>query len=160
MKAGDIVFFHSKGIVSWLIRKVSNGDYNHSAIAISDQLVLESEWNSGVRIRNINAYHKEGALITVIPMDITTDQKQQLHQICNSFVSAKFYDWKQIAKLFIKYVFHINCKWKNTRQKVICSELVAMIMLDTAMANDYNIIDFSPQELYNWLVIHNEQKGD
>lgn len=156
MKAGDIVFVHGKGIVSWLIRKVSKGEYNHCAIAISDQLVFESEWNSGVRIRNINAYKKKGAEIKVIPMEVTEKQVNHLYQICNSYVSAKFYDWKQITKLFFKYTLHINFKWKNTRQKVICSELCAMVMLDTGMVNDYNIIDFSPQELHDWLVNQDE----
>lgn len=152
MRAGDIVFFHGKGIVSWLIRKVTNGRFNHSAIAISDKLVLESEWNSGVRIRNIEAYEKEGAIIEVVPMYASMLQVSELHKICNSHVSAKFYDWKQIGKLLLKYVFHISLKKRNTRERVICSELCAMVLLDCGMTMDYDIIEFSPQELYDWLV--------
>lgn len=152
MVAGDLVFFHGKGIVSWLIRKVSHGNYNHCAMALSDTLVLESEWNSGTRIRNIEAYKKEGAEITVVPMDITKEQKKKLYKMCNSNLSAKFYDWKQIAKLFMKYVFHITINKKNTRDKVICSELVSILLLDLGITDDISIIEFSPQELYTYSI--------
>ena len=152
MKAGDIVFFQTKGIVSWLIRKVSNGFYNHVAIAISDKLVLESEWNSGTRIRNIEAYEREGANIRVLNSNATDGQIRALHGICNSYLSAKFYDWKQIIKLFLKYVFHITTRSKNNQDKVICSELVAIVMLELGMTDNLDALDFSPQELYDYLV--------
>ena len=154
MKAGDIVFFRNKGLIPWLIRKVSGGYYNHVAIALSENLLLEAEYNSNTCIRNISFYHAKGSEIKTIPMNITNEQLEMIYKITDEYYSTKFYDMKLICKMFLKYVFAIPFT-VNTQEKVVCSELVAMVLLDAKITDDFQIINFSPQELYDWLVLKN-----
>lgn len=157
MKAGDLVFFRNKGIIPALIRKVTNGYYNHVAIALSENLLLESEYNSNTVIRNISFYHVKESEIRVVETNATEEQVAKLYKITDEYYSTKFYDLKLIVKMFIKNVLHIPFKTVS-RDKVVCSELAGMVMLDTGMDDNYDIMMLDPQELYEYAIKKYENK--
>jgi hypothetical protein len=50
MKAGDLIFVRTKGVLPTLIRFFDKGRFNHVAIAYSETQILEVDFDTSVRI--------------------------------------------------------------------------------------------------------------
>ena len=149
---GDVLFVEGTGPISWLIKKVTNGKWSHVALFIDEETLIETEWNTKCRLININDtdYLTKKHEIIHVPFD--DKDKELLNVAIYPFLGAK-YDYLLLVKLFFKYILKIGFK-RNTPQKVVCSELVAHVLLILGFFNynEFGVTSASPNELYNILV--------
>lgn len=148
---GDIIFVEGTGIVSWLIKKVTGGKWSHVAMFVNDDYLVETEWNTRGRLININDTDYLTKNHEIIHIELTKEQQDLLNVAIYPFLGAK-YDYLLIFKLFIKHVLKIGFK-RNTPQEVVCSELVAHILLILGVFgyNEFGVTNYSPNELYRYL---------
>lgn len=148
---GDILFVEGTGLVSKLIKWVTGGNWSHTALFLDDETLIETEWNTKCRIIKIQDtdYLTKNHEIIHVPFD--KEDRELLNVAIYPFLGAK-YDYWLLVKLFFKHVFKIGFK-KNSPQKVVCSELVAHILLILGHFdyNEFGIANTSPNELYKIL---------
>jgi len=62
--AGCHGFVRTKGIIPWIIRKLTKGDKNHTFVFITDTIIMESTLFRGVHYNHINQYLGKPVVIT------------------------------------------------------------------------------------------------
>lgn len=149
---GDIIFVEGDGIVSWLIKKVTKGNFSHVAFFLDDYNIIEAEWNTKCRIIDIRETDYLEKNHAIIHAPLNNEQLNMLHVIIYQFLGKK-YDFKLILKLLIKYIFNITFKNDNPNE-VICSELVGHLLISLGVLgySDFDVTLTSPSELYNRLL--------
>lgn len=137
LKTGDIVFYHDKNPLAWLIRWKTNSNWDHVGIVI----------NFGGRKWLCESAPFKGPHIMLL-----SDQVPQMAIIChdNLFLSedAIDYAFKQF-KLKYSYLNAIRAGlgWRTAYEGMICSEYVGKIL---QISNKYNISDWgmTPEAIY------------
>ena len=148
---GDVIFVEGTGLVSKMIKWVTGGKWSHVAMFVTDDTLIETEWNTKCRLINIHDtdYLTKNHEIIHVPMD--NKDLEMLNLAIYPFLGSK-YDYWLLVKLFFKYIFKFKVR-NNSPQKVVCSELVAHILLILGHFNlyDFGLANTSPSELYNIL---------
>lgn len=148
---GDVIFVEGTGIVSKIIQKVTGGKWSHVAIFITDTLILEAEWNTKCRIIDIRETGYLSKNHEIIHIPLKPKQLELLNVAIYPFLGAR-YDYWLIIKLFFSYIIGYKLR-KSLPKKVVCSELVAhiLLILGEFSYDDFGISTYSPIELYNLL---------
>jgi uncharacterized protein YycO len=118
-----ILLFHGRGIISWLIRFQTRGQYSHAAVMLRDGRVIEA-WqgsgkhfwrNGGVRELPGLKEGKEGIDAFEI-QDLNEEQETRLQTWLLDQVGTK-YDYRGVIRF-------ITRARKGDVKKLFCSELV------------------------------------
>lgn len=157
MRAGDVVFVKPSGPLSWLVSKIDGGPYSHVAIAVSETHIAEAQYFTKSRIWPV--YDKG-----IVVMDLGLSEEQRAEIVTNAIsITGRWYDYKLIVSYFFQNVFHWNVKaiW-NSRNNLICSELVALLLLSVNFSGATGLRDknISPKELFLLLMELELQKQE
>jgi len=167
VRAGDVVFVKPSGWLSTLIAKIDGGPFSHVAIAVSETHIVEAQYFTKSRIWPV---YEKGTV--VIDLDLSDEERAAV--VTNAIsITGRWYDYKLIVHYFVKNVLKWNFKaiW-NGQNNLICSELVAMLLLSINFAGATGLRDknITPRELYEFLMelqlqkqeagIWSEQKGE
>lgn len=118
-----ILLFHGRGIISWLIRFQTRGDYSHAAVMLRDGRIIEA-WqgsgkhlwlNNGVRELPGPKYGTQGIDVFDI-QGITEEQEARMHDWFLAQVGKK-YD-------FLGVIRFVTREKRGDVKKFFCSELV------------------------------------
>ena len=140
MKAGDLVFVRTKGIIPSIIRYFDKGKFNHVAIAYSETQILEVDFDSCVRI--VTLPYEDVEVVPIPLKDITL-----LENFGKKYIGKK-YDFGQIFRIWVRLVF--GFKWLNrynNAREVICSELAGEYLQCIGLAYKGEEL-LAPNELY------------
>lgn len=144
MQTGDIIFIRGKSFVSKAVKFFDKGEFSHVAIAIAPNEVLEASYTTKVRRTELTYEDYE-----VTPMNLNAEERALVLQFAEEFEGRR-YDFLSILLLLVKWVFGVTLKRVNTPKRVICSELVAYLLIKLNKA-DESIVDYTPKELYEYL---------
>lgn len=140
MKAGDLVFVRTKGILPALIRFFDKGRFNHVAIAYSETQILEVDFDTCVRI--VTLPYDEVEVVPIPLKDIIL-----LENFGKKYIGKK-YDLGQVFRIWVRLVF--GFKWLNrfnNPREVICSELAGEYLQYIGLVDAGEEL-LAPNELY------------
>lgn len=144
MKAGDLVFVRSRGLIPRIIRLFDKGKFNHVAIALSETEILEANWYTRVHIISISIHDD----YVVVPLNL--GEKHNMEVFTSRFLGLR-YDFKEIVSIWVRKLFGFKYLGKfNTPKEVICSELAAYYLEDRGIAEP-GIELLAPNELYAYI---------
>lgn len=157
MQAGDIVFVKPSGLIGHLVAKIDGGPYSHVAIAVSATHIVEAQYFTKSRIWPV---YEKGTVV----MDLGLDEQQRREIVTNAIsLVGRWYDYKLIIGYFLRNLFKWNIKalW-NSQNNLICSELVAMLLMSVKFAGATGLKDknISPKELFHFLMELELQKQE
>lgn len=121
IKKASVLACYGKGLLSFLIRKITKSKYSHLALIISPAQIIEADGCNGyIKYTNIN-YYKNCA--DVYDCDFLTDDQRD--EICKYAISkiGQKYDYFLLFVLILRYVCGIKIKYKDIDSDV-CSELI------------------------------------
>ena len=134
INTGDIVFTRSNTLIGWLIRKITNGYYEHVALVIGVEsldhgadyvLVAEAQWGGFVITKYPKDYiYYRCGLGRVFP-SLDSGQREFIRSRTLQLLGKK-YDFRALWKIFKMLIFKKDLEYDNVN-KVICSEAVAVI---------------------------------
>jgi hypothetical protein len=146
MKSGDIVFVRGNSLISWLIKLFDHGQFSHVAIAVSDNEVLEAEYNTKTRITPFYFTDYE-----IVDLGLSTEQMKRVEELAPKLVGYK-YDFMEIISIFVRNVFDKKFRIWNSPQAYICSELVEFVLSDIGVIpKDKDLRNITPNELRKYL---------
>jgi len=128
---GTLILVRNKGIVSYLIRKLTNSYWNHVGIIENEDTVIESTFGRGVArtdlidfLNDSKAKKLEFALYKI--KDITEEQADTMVKFISQRVGHK-YDFFQFISLFFMLILKITRRSEpmDYTSKWLCSELIA-----------------------------------
>jgi hypothetical protein len=140
MKAGDLIFVRTKGVLPTLIRFFDKGRFSHVAIAYSETQILEVDFDTSVRI--VENPYDDIEVVSIPLKDITL-----LETFGKKYIGKK-YDYAQIFRIWLRLVF--GFKWLNrfnNPREVICSELAGEYLITIGLAYKGEEL-LAPNELY------------
>jgi len=127
MMRGDILLIHSPGIISHMIRVVTQSWWNHAAWLISPTELIEAE-KRGVRKNPVSKYKiADRRKVKVLRIKgIRPEDLDQAVAIAEKMVGMK-YDYCLFFDLLRLYVLNLrrHVTAKDWRHALICSELIA-----------------------------------
>jgi hypothetical protein len=139
MKAGDILFVRGEGIVSNLVRMFDKGEFSHTAIALSNDHILEAQYYTRSRITKIYFDDYE-----IVDLGLTDEQRNESLKIAID-LTGEGYDYLQILGYLIKEKF-------NNPNNFICSEIVVKFLFQLGLVDDLDKYKYlKPNELYRKL---------
>ena len=141
METGDLVFVRENGPIARLIRFFDKGRFNHVAIAVDSERILEAQYNTRVQVIP-NPYTD----YEVVHLKLGDDSR------INEFVCmnlGKRYDYLEILRIWVRLVFGITYFNKfNTAKEVICSELAGEYLEFVKLIDNTDEELSTPNELY------------
>lgn len=157
IKAGDIIFVRGKSPIARLVQWF-DGEFNHVAIAMSHDKILEAQ--GGTRSRITDFYFDD---YEVIDLQLTDEERDRVVHLGIELV-GKRYDYVQIIGYVLRKIFKINEHKFNSPKNLICSELVYIILKELGkIPPQDNLIDATPNELYRYLkskFMKSDNKGE
>lgn len=121
MRIGDILFVHAKfDPVAWLIRKVTKSTWNHVAMAIDSEHILEAR-GTVISVCHVTKYINWKYQIKLVrPMRIRNSELQEAIDFMLQFCKKRSY-WT-----YLKTIFRIWCFQDYTSRGVVtCSAFIA-----------------------------------
>lgn len=118
-----IALFRGTGVVSWLIKVQSRGEYSHAALVIPNTLdhVIESREFAGVQVRKLTENEMRAVDYYAVP-DMTDEQFAKVMEAAHAEL-GKPYDYWSVARFLSKRPARENGKW-------FCSEFVHKLLAD------------------------------
>lgn len=131
-----------------------NGRFSHVAIVIDEDIVIESNYDTQVAIREFDSEMYSD--IEVIDLGLTNMQRKMVHFEANKLVGKK-YDYLQLLWYLIRKPFNLKGKNRlNNPNNIICSELVYIALEKSGVLKELGIqdtirngVDLTPNELYD-----------
>lgn len=147
MRAGDIVFERGSTPISAIIKRLDSGEFSHVAIALSPNIILESQY--GVNVRITPFYFKD---YEVFDLGLTDEERDKVVHMGIELV-GRHYDYAQVLGYFLRYVFGLNgYKRFNSPNNLICSELVDFILYSLGkIPKNVYLGGRTPNELWRFL---------
>ena len=119
LKLGDVLAYKGSNPISKIVKKLTNSNYSHLIIYISDGIAIEADWN-GIQYCNINKYKN---YLDIYTCDSLTDIQRKL--ICDYAISkvGEKYDYGLLIFMFLRQIFKFRFRIRD-RNSDVCSELV------------------------------------
>lgn len=145
-RAGDVVFIRGKGPISSIIRLFDRGEFSHVAIFVSDTEIIEAEYSTRVRIVEFDYEDYE-----IVPMNFTAEEALEIRNVAELLL-GRWYDYFYVFVLWLRLAFGktLGDKYVNDPKKMICSELVAYILIHQGRGSE-ELLSYTPNELYSAL---------
>jgi uncharacterized protein YycO len=143
---GDVIFYRPRGIIGWVISKLSRSPYSHVSLAIDSDTIIEADRFVKSRFADLH-YDKEIHHVYRL-RDITEEQRQKIVEVASTFTGVD-YDYSKIFSLFLRLVFNVAKSPFNNANKLICSDIIdkAFITAKVPRADTNNMMNLTPQEL-------------
>lgn len=139
MQAGDLIFVGESGLIPDIIRYFDKGKFDHVAIAVDENHILEAQYNTKVHIIE-NPYKN----FEVVSLNL---KNCKIDEFTKKYLGEP-YDFGEILKIWVRLEFHINYFNKfNDAKEVICSELAGDWLEFTGIAKKGEEL-LAPNELY------------
>lgn len=133
METFDIIFYRGEGTFSKIIQSVSGSPYSHVALAISDRLVVETNWHYPVSIR-INEYTED--MYSLGRVELSREQRDKMYEYISLTLGSR-YDIRQAIYHYLNKRFGIPVH--NNPKFFTCSEWIDKAFL-------YAGVDLLPDE--------------
>lgn len=151
MKKGDLIFVRNNGWLFNRIRQVTNSEFDHLALCISDSHLIEATPTRGVARAFITKYDSTTHSVCRFN-DEYKSNIDTLVSYCESKLGRK-YDLLQVISLYILILLGIKTSTNplDIREAFVCSELVgqgaeeAGIIFADGVATDR----LTPGDIYN-----------
>ena len=149
LETGDIVFIKPKGILSWIISKLTKCNYSHVVLIykeLNPQLIMDTDW-SYTRLRKLDYYKERGYSIYRIKGGLDTSQKTLIKLWMQKNLDKK-YDYIQLFSFLNRIVFKMD-KIFNNPDMFVCSEMVDRAFSDIGidLVDRYELGDVTPDDL-------------
>lgn len=146
---GDIIFCRSSSPISWIIRNLTNSEWSHCIVSVSDDnsYIMESDIFQRCRVKR-NRYDPEQTKTIRIPM--THEEQIQLLLFLLTY-SDRGYDYRQIWGMFLRVIgLRKQENLWNSRNKIICSELIdrAFLKAGIDLVEGKRNGDVTPHDIY------------
>lgn len=117
-----VLLFRGEGLLSWVIRMQTRGQYSHAALLTDDGRVIESWPGEGVRVRMISDWRG----IDAFSVDRMSPMRWQwaIDYVMRE-VGCK-YDWRNVCRFISRREAAHNERW-------FCSELVFAALADVGV---------------------------
>jgi hypothetical protein len=150
LKPGDLVFVRGHSFLSFLIRLFDKGKWSHCAIATSEKHVLETDWNTDVRIREFDYPDYE-----IIDLGLSEEQRKEIIRLGINCVGTP-YDFGFIMNKVKSKLFGRSAGKKilSNPQQMVCSEVLTYLLLNIRWINTdemKKVADSTPNELYKFI---------
>jgi hypothetical protein len=146
MKCGDIIFVRGKGILPSLIKHFDHGEFSHCCIALSENVILEAQYNTKSIITPFTYDDYE-----IVSLELTEEQRRKVLELGVDLVGHN-YDYLEIWSIFLREVWNKKLKINNSPKNYICSELVEVLLSEVGVIpQDKNLRDMTPNELFTYL---------
>jgi len=134
IKRGDILLVHSRGIISWMIRAVTQSWWNHAAWVASSSSLIEAE-KQGVRRSPLSKYALgDRRKVKVLRLKgISEEDLDKAVHVAERMVGSK-YDFCLFFDLLRLYILNLRRRVvaNDWRHALICSELIAQSLYRAA----------------------------
>lgn len=154
---GDIIFFRGRSFISRGIRWFTNSKWNHVGMALDGTNLIEAT-AAGVEKNNLEELLKrsEKFCIRRVP-DLTVEEVELMKDKAYALLYDE-YDFLQFISMipyFLLRKIGINCPFLlfNSRDKMICSELVSVLLwtIDIKIVkNMKSLKKITPEDLYKF----------
>lgn len=125
--------------LSRAIEWITHSRYNHVAIYIGDGQVYEAErWHRA----NASPLSQYNGIYDVYTVPTLTDEQRAIIVQKAKSMSGIRYDYLDIARLFLRYVFGLNLAVDDP-MRIICSELI----FDAYLAASIRLVDRAPYDI-------------
>jgi len=165
LKRGDLLFFTSNNFIAKAIQWVTSSKINHVALYVDDGLVLESQNDTGVAVRDLEYYFNRKDERIQIGRVINIKEKtleKVLAYACEK--KGQRYDFFGLFGIFLKYMvkkIHLNKiitfygeNKINARRSYWCSEFLADAFLTQGIKfTEHDISYLTPSEMFNSPII-------
>ena len=154
IKAGDVVFIRGKGLISWLVKWIDQGEFSHVVIALSEDTCISAEY--GTRVSIIPFEYED---YEVIDLHLTERENIKL-KINAELQVGKRYDYGEILYILLKRFFRYKGTNRfNSPNNYICSELVDFLLRKVQKIPPGTVLtDCTPNQLYSYLKIQFDPK--
>ena len=151
MRKGDLIFVKNKGWLFDRVRKVTNSDFDHIAICVSDKYLIEATPTRGVAREKISKYAMDEYEACRLK-DEYRDNVNSMVSYCESKLGKK-YDLLQVLSLYILIILGIGRTVDplDVREAFVCSELIGQGAEEAGIifAEDVAIDRLTPADIYN-----------
>lgn len=158
---GDLILIKNNNFLSWVIRKITHGKFNHIGVFVSEKMIVEAKM-TGVTItplRYFKRLKKENKLDYGFYRikDLTSDKTQKLCEFAIDQVGRK-YDFKQLIGLAFSLLLQCTNK-KNpldAEKAFICSELIGEACKAVGIVLDSNVdvSNLTPTNIVNSSLVY------
>jgi hypothetical protein len=143
---GDVIFVRTSSPMSWIIRKISDSEYSHVCISVSNDNDYVIEADVFQRIKVIRNRYRETKTV-----QISMSEEERIRLLLFLLTYAeKPYDYKQIFGFLFRLLGLSRQEnlW-NSRNRIICSELIDLGYLSIGIDLVPNRVDgdITPQDL-------------
>jgi hypothetical protein len=138
METGDVVFVRGSTWISRIIRFFDKGEFTHVALAISNDRIIEAQYNIRSRVKKLSYKSYE-----VVPMNLTEVQKKKLVSIISKY-EGKSYDFPLAFSMVTGWLRIDNPNY------LICTELDIDMLKEAGVLDPY-LADMKPNEFYTYL---------
>jgi len=141
MRTGDILLYSGKGLVPWLIKRLTKSKWSHVVWVLDEETVLESEYNTGGVVRSllnkyINGKNIAEHRIKIMRIKYISPEKLNLALLEAMNKLGHRYDYLSIWNLAWKYILtYIGIKTRVSaakRNRDTCVELIALPLFHQA----------------------------
>jgi hypothetical protein len=150
---GDVIFFkRNSSFISRIIAKVTKSEYTHVGLIVAyDELtntatIIESDRFVDTRVNRITLDDDKYVVYTT--GEKSKEQVDKIIKFSYRHINVK-YDYLQILGLFISLLFKGENRYFNSKNKLICSELIDLAYYTASVEriNNVNLGNITPQEL-------------
>lgn len=128
------IFSHEKSLISYLIEKIGNTKYSHTAIYYPPFITIESSWRNPTAIKTYS-YRKNERDIYKFYRDFTDEELNRMIEFIIKNVKGG-YDWRYFISRGLNKLF--DTKIVNSIDRLNCDELIVSAI---AYATKENIIN-------------------
>lgn len=145
MKKGDVLFYKGTSLISKLITWVTKSPYTHVALVIGDGEIIESD--RFIKTRRIEIDLTEPFDVYTVE-NLSDETREEIVKYALEFVGTK-YDYWQIFRDFIRFVFNKKVSFFEFKNKTVCSDIIDLPYYKANVPRKpiYTIGDVSPGEL-------------
>lgn len=157
----QVLFSHSRGLISWLIRKVTNSQCSHTAFLYTDDtlglnMVMEAQ-ESGFRLIPYNKFLRENVLVAAFTLD--TDLTSGIKWAAN-WLGTRYDTMGMLGMLWVLLGRTFKKRFHNPFQNshsMYCSEMETIVLQRCGVEwlKDMDPSTITPQDLYNLFVVNN-----
>lgn len=160
LQAGDVLFIDSGTFIGNMVKFISEFNFGHVAIMVSDTEMVDIKAFSKSSIVHINDIQFKRMVIKRTKQPLSREQVNQLVKISYENL-GKPYDYKAIFSLFIRYIFKTKFKSHTYElDHLYCSEFVDYVYkaidCDLLPENGNSLVGIDDLFMSDKLFIHKE----
>jgi len=144
MREGYIILVSHKGIIPYLIKKITHSKFNHVGFFVNSNEIVEANFGGIVRTKFIEYQEKKNQGILEYSLYSVKGLTHLKFQVIRQYLISKIglkYDVTQFISLALFLIFNISRKIEpiDVQKRFICSELIAEAFHEVNLTFSKNI---------------------